>query len=176
MSNNSSLYLRTSAQTVAILAGVALTSCVAPRPTAPVELQASNPSVTYQYHNDQELLQANQNAAAFCSQYQAVPQTARFADGPDGRAVVFECIQGGVPVGPPQAIMPGPAVVGSVSYDGYYDGYYGTFYDGYWGPDGYFYYSDGVGHPFRRDDAHHFRRDLAPGYRPVRGLGSPHVG
>jgi hypothetical protein len=170
MINNSFSFTRAAAQTVAIVAGALLTSCVA-RPTAPVQIQASNPTVTYQYHNDQELLQANQSAAAYCSQYQAVPQTARFADSPDGRAVVFECVQGGPPMGPPQAVVTGPAVLGAVSYDGFYDDYYGPFYDGYWGPDGFFYYSDGVGHPFRRDDAHHFRRDLAPGYHPVRGFG-----
>jgi hypothetical protein len=165
MITNSSPFIRAGAQTVAIVAGVLLTSCVA-RPTAPVQIQASNPTVTYQYHNDQELLQANQSAAAYCGQYQAMPQTARFADSPDGRAVVFECVQGG----PPQTGA-GPAVLGTVSYDGFYDDYYGPFYDGYWGPDGFFYYSDGVGHPFRRDDARHFRRDLAPGYHPVRGFG-----
>jgi hypothetical protein len=172
MTNNSFSFLRTGAQAAAILAGVMATSCVV-RPTAPVQLQASNPSVTYQYHNDQELLQVNQSATAYCAQYQAVPQTARFADGPDGRAVVFECVQGVAPVGPPQVMVTGPAVVGSVSYDGFYDDYYGPFYDGYWGPDGFFYYSDGVGHPFRRDDAHHFRRDFSPGYHAVRGFGGP---
>jgi len=149
---------------------VAVTSCVA-RPSAPVVLQASNPSVTFQYRNDQELLQANQNAAAYCAQFQAVPRTARFADGPDGRAVVFECVQGLAPAGAPQAAVAGPAITGSLSYDGYYDDYYGPFYDGYWGQDGFFYYSDGPGHPFRRDEGRHFRRDLAPGYHAVRGLG-----
>ena len=56
-----------------------------------------------------------------------------------------------------------------VDYDGYYDDFYGSVGDGYWGPDDYFYYSDAPGHPFRRDDAHHFRHDAASGFHPVHG-------
>jgi hypothetical protein len=167
---NSSSCRKAGAHAVAMLAGVIVTSCVA-RPTAPVLLDASNPTVTYQYRNDQELLQANQNAAAYCAQYQAAPQTVRFADGPDGRAVVFECLRNVAPPGPPQVAMAGPAMIGPGGYDGFYDDYYGPFYDGYWGPDGFFYYSVGIGHPFIRDDGRHFRRDIAPGYHPVHGLG-----
>jgi hypothetical protein len=69
---------------------------------------------------------------------------------------------------------PGPAYVGAVSFDGYYDDAYGPFYDGYWGPGGYFYYSDARGHPFRRDEAGHFRHEAGPGFHPVHGLG--HMG
>ncbi|MGA0600241.1 hypothetical protein ACO2Q3_05990 [Caulobacter sp. KR2-114] len=60
---------------------------------------------------------------------------------------------------------------GAVGYDGFYDDAYGPFYDGYWGGDGFFYYSDAAGHPFRRDDAHHFRHDQAGGYHAVHGSG-----
>jgi hypothetical protein len=56
-----------------------------------------------------------------------------------------------------------------VDYDGYYDGAYGPINDGYWGQDGVFYYSDGPGHPFRRDDAHHVRRDPTSGYQALHG-------
>ena len=58
----------------------------------PTQVQASNPTVTYNYRGDQELLQANQNAATFCSQYKALPRTVRIGDSPEGRAVVFECV------------------------------------------------------------------------------------
>jgi len=58
----------------------------------PREVQANNPTVTYRYHGDQELLAANQNANAFCSQYKAVPRTQRFTDTSEGHAVVFECV------------------------------------------------------------------------------------
>jgi uncharacterized protein YceK len=60
---------------------------------------------------------------------------------------------------------------GSV-YDGYYDGYYGSFNDGYWGNDGYFWYS-GRDRVWHRDEGRHFRRDSRPGFDHVRGRGGP---
>jgi hypothetical protein len=48
----------------------------------------------------------------------------------------------------------------SYPYYGYYDGFYGPFYDGYWGTDGFFWYRlSRDGDRYRRDDAHHFRRE-----------------
>ena len=67
------------------------TACVAPY-TEPQQVRASNPSVTYKYHNDQELLTVNQTAARFCDQYHAAPRAASFANDPDGKIVVFECL------------------------------------------------------------------------------------
>jgi hypothetical protein len=61
----------------------------------------------------------------------------------------------------------------SVDYDGYYDGGYGQFDDGYWGAGGVFYYRDAPGHPYQRDDAHHFRRDQADGFKPIHGHHNP---
>jgi len=49
----------------------------------------------------------------------------------------------------------------------YYDGYYGPYWDGYWGPDGFFYFFDVHANHFRRDDGHHFRHDMAPGFAGV---------
>lgn len=49
----------------------------------------------------------------------------------------------------------GPAYA---EYDVYYDGYYGAYSGGYWGPDGYFYFSNGRG-DYRRDDGRHFRHE-----------------
>jgi hypothetical protein len=54
-------------------------------------------------------------------------------------------------------------------YDGFYDDAYGPINDGYWGPDGAFYYSNGPGHPFQRDDAHHVRHDAASGFHTLHG-------
>jgi hypothetical protein len=52
----------------------------------------------------------------------------------------------------------------------WYDDYYGPYYDGYWGPDGFFYYSEGAGHPFRADMSGHFRREaFSGGHRVTRG-------
>jgi len=58
----------------------------------PQAVSASNPTVTYRYHGDQELLQANQNAVGFCNQYQAMPRTVRIERGDERRLVMFECV------------------------------------------------------------------------------------
>jgi hypothetical protein len=68
-----------------------------------------------------------------------------------------------------------PMAPTQIVYDSYYDDYYGPYYDGYWAPDGFYYFSDGPGRPYRRDDYHHFRRDMATGYHGVRSArGSVH--
>ena len=54
--------LKASASAAILLTGLALTAC-APVHTAPVAVAASNPTITYVYHNDGELLQANDQAA-----------------------------------------------------------------------------------------------------------------
>jgi hypothetical protein len=65
----------------------------APYDRAPHQVEASNPTVTYKYHDDDDLIQANQMAANFCQRYRGVPQPAQFATDRDGdRVVVFECI------------------------------------------------------------------------------------
>ena len=71
------------------------------------QVKASNPSVTYEYRGDQELLQAQQNAVTFCNQYQAAPRPARFTSGPnDGRNhVVFECDPSLPAAAPPQQAL-----------------------------------------------------------------------
>jgi hypothetical protein len=76
-----------------VLAGLLVTACVPPY-AEPQQVQASNPTVTYKYRGDQELLQADQSAATFCSRYQSVPRTASFGSDVDGRkVVVYECVQ-----------------------------------------------------------------------------------
>ena len=78
---------------VALLAAGGVASC-AEFPTSQQPVQSSNPSVTYNYRTDQELLQANQNATTYCSQYQTAPRTANITNNPDGsKAVVFECVR-----------------------------------------------------------------------------------
>jgi hypothetical protein len=82
----------------AVLAGLMATACV-PQYTTPQQVQASSPTVTYKYHNDQELLQVNQSAATYCNQYRAVPQPASFANEQDGsKVVVFACVQNTMPM------------------------------------------------------------------------------
>ena len=74
-----------------VLATVVVASC-APSHSLQ-QVKTSNPSVTYEYRGDQELLQAQQHAVAFCNQYQSAPRPAKFTSGPsgDGNNVVFEC-------------------------------------------------------------------------------------
>jgi hypothetical protein len=84
---------RVNAWVVALLAAGAAASC-APFPSSQQPVQSSNPTVTYNYRTDQELLQANQNAMTYCSQYQSAPRTANITNNPDGsKAVVFECVR-----------------------------------------------------------------------------------
>lgn len=60
---------------------------------SPKQVDASNPTVTYKYHNDDELVQTNELAAQFCSRYQAVPRSMSFIrDGGGDDTVVYECV------------------------------------------------------------------------------------
>jgi hypothetical protein len=67
-----------------------------------------------------------------------------------------------------------PAVYADVDFMGYYDDFYGPFHGGYWGPQGYFYYSDGA--RFHRDAGRHFRSMNAPGFHPIQGHAPPPAG
>jgi hypothetical protein len=69
------------------------TSASSPSSQSPQQVEASNPTVTYEYVGDAELLEAQQNAVVFCSQYQSTPRPARITSGSGGRAnnVIFEC-------------------------------------------------------------------------------------
>jgi hypothetical protein len=86
---------------IALLAAGAVASC-GPLGSSPQPVQSSNPSVTYNYRTDQELLKANQNATTYCSQYQTAPRTAGLTNNPDGtKTVVFECVRTTLPVPAP---------------------------------------------------------------------------
>jgi exopolysaccharide biosynthesis predicted pyruvyltransferase EpsI len=86
---------------VALLTAGAVASC-GPLPTSQQPVQSSNPSVTYNYRTDEELLQANRNATVYCSQYQTAPRTANITNNPDGsKAVVFECVRTSLPAPSP---------------------------------------------------------------------------
>ena len=77
----------------ALFAAGALAAC-ATFPSSQQPVQSSNPSVTYNYRTDQELLQANQNATAYCSPYQTVPRSVSMTNNADGsKAVHFECVR-----------------------------------------------------------------------------------
>ena len=90
---NSCCLLKVNVRAAAVLAGLVAAAC-APLHSSPEQVRASNPSVTYKYSSDQELVQANQRAAKFCNRYQSVPGAANFAKDSDGsQIVVFECVE-----------------------------------------------------------------------------------
>jgi exopolysaccharide biosynthesis predicted pyruvyltransferase EpsI len=88
---------------IVMLAAGTVAAC-GPLASSQQPVQASNPSVTYNYRTDQELVRANQNATTFCSQYQTAPRTANLTNNSDGsKTVVFECVR--------TAALPAPAPV-----------------------------------------------------------------
>ena len=90
-----------------LFAAGALVSCSGSVPTSPQPVQASNPSVTYNYRTDEELLQANRNATVYCNQYQTVPRAGNITNNSDGsKAVVFECVRTALPAPPPALPQP----------------------------------------------------------------------
>lgn len=79
--------------TAAALAVLMMTSCAPLHQSSPRQVEANNPSVTYKYRNDDELIQANERAITFCNQYQFMPRVDSFSNDPDGsKVVVFECV------------------------------------------------------------------------------------
>lgn len=100
---------------VATVAAMTLASCVADR--APETVSSQNPSVTYKYRGDQELLRANQQAAAFCNQYGTTPRTANLTNNPDGtNTVIFECMKAGAPAMVMAPAAPLPPVNPALTY------------------------------------------------------------
>lgn len=92
---------------VAGVLAISLAAAGCEQMSSPRQVQASNPTVTYKYRNDRDLIEANQRAASFCSQYQSVPRTASLMTDRDGdRIAEFECVQSGY--GPTAALMPPP--------------------------------------------------------------------
>jgi hypothetical protein len=95
-------FLLVNMRSAVVLTTVAVAAC-APSHSLQ-QVKTSNPSVTYEYRGDQELLQAQQNAVTFCNQYQSAPRPARFTSGPNDGSnnVVFECDPNLPTTAPPQ--------------------------------------------------------------------------
>ncbi len=95
---------------VSATALVALTtvSCVSSsRNSSPEEIATSAPSVTYEYRNDDELVQANQRAVLYCNGYNLVPQPSNFSNDPNGgKVVIFDCVAPTLLVQPVQQFSP----------------------------------------------------------------------
>jgi uncharacterized lipoprotein YehR (DUF1307 family) len=86
---------------IALLAAGTVAAC-AQLPSSQQPVQASNPSVTYSYRTDQELLRASQNAMTYCDQYQTRPRAATLTNNADGsKTAVFECVRTSVPAPAP---------------------------------------------------------------------------
>lgn len=98
MISHPNLFRKATIGTTAALAALIFASCsTSPRSSSPQQVAESNPTVTYKYRNDDELIQANQRAVIFCNQHQALPQPRAegFTVDADGdRMVVFECLSG----------------------------------------------------------------------------------
>jgi hypothetical protein len=88
------------------LPAVILTSACAYTPSsAPEQVSATNPTVTYVYRGDEELIGANQKAQVFCDPYQGTPRAISVLPTSDGgKSAVFECLKT-----PPAVVVLAPA-------------------------------------------------------------------
>lgn len=86
----------------AVLAAGAVASCTPSHSLQ--QVSASNPSVTYEYRGDQELLQAQHDAMKYCNRYQASPRMVSMTSvaGDGASSVIFECDPSAQAGAPPQ--------------------------------------------------------------------------
>lgn len=96
---------------------IALAACAPVRSTGPEQVHSTNPSVTYNYQTDHELLEATQQAATYCSQYQStVAKSGPITSNGDGTySVSFEC----VPIAPGRAVAVAPPPARPMTYTYY---------------------------------------------------------
>ncbi|WP_339717392.1 hypothetical protein [uncultured Sneathiella sp.] len=93
MKINGSVLRKTTAKAAVLLAtGALLAACGGHNPP-PKQVDASSPTVTYKYHSDDELVEVNQQAEAYCRQYNFISRPDTFSTNSDGtKSVVFECV------------------------------------------------------------------------------------
>jgi hypothetical protein len=72
------------------LAAVLVTACSSFN--APRQVDESNPTVSYKYHDDDGLVQTTDMASTFCGRYQSIPRSVRFTRDGDDNVVVYECV------------------------------------------------------------------------------------
>jgi hypothetical protein len=78
---------------IAAIAALLLAACAPFNRSAPQQVEANNPTVSYKYRNDDELIQTNQLAETFCSQYRLAPRSLGFTRDHAGNNLVnFECV------------------------------------------------------------------------------------
>jgi len=103
--------------TGAAVLAAALAACAPVYSNGPEQVSSTNPSVTYNYQADHELLEATQKAATYCSQYQStVAKSGPITGNGDGTySVSFEC----VPVAPGRAVAVAPPPARPMTYTYY---------------------------------------------------------
>jgi hypothetical protein len=78
---------------IAGVAALIITACSPLISSSPEQVEANNPTVSYKYGNDDELIQTNQLAATFCNQYRLAPRPLGFTQDHAGSNIVnFECV------------------------------------------------------------------------------------
>lgn len=89
---------RSAARTAIVLGSTLLVAACA-QPSQPAQqVRTDNPSVTYKYLGDQELISANQKAVVYCNQFKSVPSTKTISETSDGlKQVVFDCVPTSTP-------------------------------------------------------------------------------
>jgi hypothetical protein len=103
MNSNSHRIIRLAMGTTIALAALMSASCSVTG-SSPKQVDATTPSVTYKYSNDDQLIEANQRAITYCNQFESFPRTQNFSRDSDGsNVVVFECVSS-----PSAAALPNP--------------------------------------------------------------------
>ena len=81
---------------LAIFAAVAVVACApVSTPREPVQVEVEAPEVSYKFYTDEELIEANNRARAYCNQYASTPSIqGKITTNQDGsKTVTFQCIQ-----------------------------------------------------------------------------------
>ncbi len=103
---------RHAARAAIVLGTTLLAAACAQQSSPPQQVRTDNPSVTYKYLGDQELISANQKAVVYCNQFQSVPSTKVISETSDGlKQVVFDCVPTTTP-----GLMPAPSYSPATSY------------------------------------------------------------
>lgn len=104
---------RYAARAAIVLGTTLLVAACAQQSSPPQQVRTDNPSVTYKYLGDQELISANQKAVVYCNQFNAVPSTKMISETSDGlKQVVFDCAPTTTP-----GLMPAPTYSPTTSFN-----------------------------------------------------------
>jgi len=95
-------------RSTAMMLAATLASCTGFRQPA-VQTNASKPTVSYVYSDDQGLVEATRQAESYCAQYSAWPRSSDIVTESDGRHVTFFCDQPRTVVSAPATVVVPPA-------------------------------------------------------------------